>query len=88
MFPQFNVIESYARDFQPAPVTKPGSLTFLNTTEKGGDAKFFSKIPGRNVIVISFTVSTYGYLREVDPSKLFLTTPLSPLRRYAREFSH
>jgi hypothetical protein len=88
MFPQFNVIESYARDFQPAPVAKPGSLTFLNTTEKGGDAKFFSELRGRNAIVISFTVSTYGYLREVDPLKLFLTTPWSPLRRFARTFSH
>jgi hypothetical protein len=88
MFPQFNVIESYARDFQPAPAAKPGSLTFPNTTEKGGDAKFFSEIRGRNVIVISFTVSTYGYLREVDPSKLFLTTPLSPVRRNAHAFSH
>jgi hypothetical protein len=44
MFPQFNVIESYARDFQPAPVVKPGSLTLPRSTENGARAKFFSEV--------------------------------------------
>jgi hypothetical protein len=88
MFPQFNVIESYARDFQPTPSAKPGSLPFPRSTENGVHAKFFSAILLESFTVIYFSRATY-----VDQYKVFFWDLLhaarhASVRRDTRVHAH
>jgi hypothetical protein len=84
MFPQFNVIESYARDFQPAPVAKPGSLSLPRTTEKQARAKFFSEILANSFIVTYFKPKTCKYSGCFASLESIPHSAVVPVRREPR----
>ena len=74
MVPQFNVMESYARDCWLAPVASLGSLAFLRRAEKWACAKFFFRNSKEGV---HYNMLTESNLNKICAERLPETCSLS-----------